>query len=98
MWTFRRDRRLSKASTRNICRSRRLRSALATFGPLFDSERAIRDILGENPRPRAVVEITIGLKLGARLAGELPRGEDECEFPDFVPEEWEKPFPAEPAV
>ena len=36
--------------------------------PLFDAERAIRDILGENPRPGAVVEITIGPRLRALLA------------------------------
>ncbi len=60
--------------------------------PLFDAERAIRDILGENPRPGAVVEITMGPKLLALLAGEYPPELDEdFEFPDFVPEEWERP-------
>ncbi len=60
--------------------------------PLFDAERAIRDILGENPRTGAVVEITMGPKLLALLAGELPPEFDEdFEFPDFVPKEWERP-------
>jgi hypothetical protein len=65
--------------------------------PLFDAERAIRDILGENPRPGNIVEITIGPKLRALLAGEFPPELDEdFEFPDFVPEEWAKPTGEEP--
>jgi hypothetical protein len=65
--------------------------------PLFDVERAIRDILGENPRPGAVVEITIGPKLRALLAGELPPDLDQSsEVPDFVPEEWTEPAGEQP--
>jgi hypothetical protein len=41
--------------------------------PLFDAERAIRDILGENPPPGNVVEITLGPNLLALLgASSLP--------------------------
>jgi hypothetical protein len=64
--------------------------------PLFDAERAIRDILGENP-PGPIVEITVGPKLRALLAGELPLELDEdFEVPDFVPEEWGGPGGEEP--
>jgi hypothetical protein len=66
--------------------------------PLFDAERAIRDVLGENPRPGAVVEITIGPRLHALLAGELPPQLDEgFEVPDFVPEDWRGPAGEGPA-
>jgi hypothetical protein len=52
--------------------------------PLFDAERAIRDILGENPRPGNVIEITLGPKLRALLAGELPPELDQDSvLPDF---------------
>jgi hypothetical protein len=40
--------------------------------PLFDAERAIRDVLGENPPPANVVEITLGPNLLTLLRGELP--------------------------
>lgn len=60
--------------------------------PLFDAERAIRDIMGENPRPGNIVEITIGPNLRALLTGELPPEPDQdLEVPDFVPEEWRRP-------
>ena len=60
--------------------------------PLFDAERAIRDVLGENPPPGTVFEITLGPNLRALLAGELPPDLDEdFEAPDFVPEEWGEP-------
>jgi hypothetical protein len=59
--------------------------------PLFDAERAIRDIMGENP-PGNVLEITLGPKLRALLAGELPPDLDlDFELPDFPPEGWENP-------
>ena len=64
--------------------------------PLFDAERAIRDILGENP-PGPIVEITIGPKLRALLRGELPPDLDQdFEVPDFVPEQWGEPAAEEP--
>jgi hypothetical protein len=64
--------------------------------PLFDAERAIRDIMGENP-PGPIAEITIGPKLRALLRGELPPDLDqEFEVPDFVPEEWGEPAGEEP--
>ena len=64
--------------------------------PLFDVERAIHDILGENPRTGAIVEISIGPKLRALLAGELPPEDEDSQVPDFVPEEWTKPADVEP--
>jgi hypothetical protein len=64
--------------------------------PLFDAERAIRDVLGENP-PGNVVEITLGPNLLALLAGELPSNLDPgFEVPDFPPEEWGQPAGGEP--
>jgi hypothetical protein len=67
--------------------------------PLFDAERAINDIMGENPPPGNFIEITIGPKLRALLAGELPPDQDrDSEVPDFVPEEWANPANDEPAA
>ncbi len=62
--------------------------------PLFDAERAIRDVLGENPPPPIVFEITLGPNVRALLNGDLPpsrgEGSDPCwQVPDFAPEEWE---------
>ena len=62
--------------------------------PLFDAERAIRDVLGENgPPPGPVIEITLGPTLRALLRGEVPpalgaESEPGCELPDFPPEGW----------
>ena len=62
--------------------------------PLFDAERAIRDVLGENdPPPATVLEITLGPNLRALLRGELPLDLEEepdpdGEVPDFPPEGW----------
>jgi len=61
--------------------------------PLFDAERAIRDVLGENSPPGMVFEITLGPNLRALLRGELPptlaEGSDPgWQVPDFPPEEW----------
>ncbi len=65
--------------------------------PLFDAERAIRDILGDNPRPGTVIEITLGPKLRALLAGELlPDLDPNFEVPDFPPEAWGEPAVEEP--
>jgi hypothetical protein len=71
------------------------------YCPLFDSERAIRDVLGENPPPAVGVEIRLGPTLKALLRGEELSGvegeEPELEeVPDFVPEEWMAPPPEEP--
>jgi hypothetical protein len=64
--------------------------------PLFDAERAIRDIMGENP-PGNLVELSLGPKLRALLAGELPPDLDQdFELPDFPPEEWGEPASEEP--
>ncbi len=70
--------------------------------PLFDAERAIRDVLGENPAPGLALEITLGPNLQALMRGELPPiqvGESEpgFEVPDFPPEEWTEPPADEPA-
>ena len=70
--------------------------------PLFDGERAIRDVLGENPPPATVFEITLGPNLRALLRGEVPpdldqRADPDWEVPDFPPEGWGE-FPgAEPS-
>src|SRR6266508_3526632 len=60
--------------------------------PLFDAERAIRDVLGENPPPATVFEITLGPNLRALFRGELPDPEEDAEpdweVPDFPPEGW----------
>ena len=69
--------------------------------PLFDAERAIRDVLGENPPPGNVVEITLGPNLQALLGGELPptlaQGSDPSwQVPDFPPEDWGEPAGEEP--
>jgi hypothetical protein len=64
--------------------------------PLFDAERAIRDIMGENP-PGNLVELSLGPKLRALLAGELPSDLDQdFELPDFPPEGWGEPAGEEP--
>jgi hypothetical protein len=64
--------------------------------PLFDAERAIRDVLGEIP-PGNVVELTLGPNLLALLGGELPSNLDPgFEVPDFPPEEWGQPAGEEP--
>ena len=64
--------------------------------PLFDAERAIRDVLGENP-PGNVVELTLGPNLLALLGRELPSNLDPgFEVPDFPPEEWGQPAGEEP--
>jgi hypothetical protein len=61
--------------------------------PLFDVERAIRDLLGENPPPAIDLEIRIGPNLRAALRGDIPPGVDPDPpvVPDFVPGEWTKP-------
>jgi hypothetical protein len=69
--------------------------------PLFDAGRAIRDVLGENPPPATVLEITLGPNLRALLRGEVPptlaRGCDpDWQVPDFPPEEWGEPAAEEP--
>jgi hypothetical protein len=65
--------------------------------PLFDAERAIRDVLGEDTPPGAVLEITFGPNLRALLAGELrPNLHPGFEVPDFPPEEWGEPAGEEP--
>jgi len=68
--------------------------------PLFDAERAIRDVLGENPPPATVIAITLGPTLRT-LQGEvsphLVEGPDlDLEVPDFVPEGWAEPRGEEP--
>jgi hypothetical protein len=45
-----------------------------SFCPLFDAERAIRDVLGENPPPGTVFEIALGPNLRALLDGKRTSG------------------------
>ena len=61
--------------------------------PLFDAERAIRDVLGENGRRGMVFEVRVGPRVQALLRGESPSmSEKELDpdwrVPDFAPEEW----------
>jgi hypothetical protein len=61
--------------------------------PLFDAERAIRDVLGENEPRGIVLEIRFGPRVQALLRGESPSmSEKELDpdwhAPDFAPEEW----------
>lgn len=69
--------------------------------PLFDGERAIRDVLGENPPPGLVFEITPGPNLSALLGGEFPpepgESDVDVEIPDYPPAEWGEPAGEDPA-
>ncbi len=70
--------------------------------PLFDAERAIRDVLGENPAPGTVFEVTFGPNLQALLSGGLPptlgAGSDpRFDIPDFPPEDWRDAAGEEPS-
>ena len=61
--------------------------------PLFDAERAIRDVLRENGPRGTVLEIRFGSRVQALLRGESPSmSEEELDpgwhVPDFAPEEW----------
>ena len=61
--------------------------------PLFDAERAIRDVLGENGPRGMVFEIRLGPRVQALLRGKSPSmSEKELDpkwhIPDFAPEEW----------
>jgi hypothetical protein len=76
-----------------ICRFRYVYGIMprCSLCPLFDVERAIRDILGENPPPSIDLEIRLGPNLRAVLRGEIPPGvepEPPVEVPDFVPDVW----------
>ena len=69
--------------------------------PLFDAERAIRDVLGENPPPGIVFEITFGPNLRALMQGELPTTSEgeldpDWELPDYPPEGWGEPAREQP--
>jgi hypothetical protein len=62
--------------------------------PLFDAERAIRDVLGENGPPGMLFEIRFGPRVQALLQGESrsvsERGLDrDWRVPDFAPDEWQ---------
>jgi hypothetical protein len=79
-----------------ICRFRYVYGIMprCSLCPLFDVERRIRDLLGENPPPSTDLEIQFGPNLRAVLRGEIPpRGNPEppLELPDFVPDKWTKP-------
>jgi hypothetical protein len=65
--------------------------------PLFDAERAIRDDLGENLHPGAVLGIEISQKIQALLRGALaPNLDPDLEVPDYPPAEWAGPTDDEP--
>jgi len=52
--------------------------------PLFDAERAIRDLLGENGPAGMVFEIRFGARLRALPRGELPSTSTEELDPDWI--------------
>jgi hypothetical protein len=69
--------------------------------PLFDAERAIRDVLGENGPPGMVLEISFGPRSQALLQGEPPStsGEElvsDWNVPDFPSEQWGESAAEEP--
>jgi hypothetical protein len=67
---------------------------------LLEVERAVREMLGENPIPPIVLEITYGPRLQALMQGELDKlGQEfpeDWQVPDFPPEEWGEPSGGEP--
>jgi hypothetical protein len=69
--------------------------------PLLEVERAVRDMLGENPLPPVMIEIQYGPRLQALLQGELDKLNQEFpedwQVPDFLPEEWGGHSGGEPA-
>jgi len=62
--------------------------------PLFDEERAVRDVLGENTPNRIEIEIRLPPRIEALLMGEppppmiAPRLDPNWKIPDHPPEEW----------
>ena len=61
--------------------------------PLFDAERAIRDVLGETEPRGMVVEFRFGPRVQAVLRRESPSMNEkqldpDWHVPDFAPEEW----------
>jgi hypothetical protein len=70
--------------------------------PLFDSERAIRDALGENRPAGNLLELSFGPSLRALLRGDLEvlarEPEPGWQVPDFPPAEWGEPASGEPGV
>jgi hypothetical protein len=68
--------------------------------PLLEIERAVRDMLGENPLPAVMIEIKYGPRLQALMRGELDKldqeYEEDWEVPDFPPKEWGEPADEEP--
>jgi hypothetical protein len=63
--------------------------------PLLEVERAVRDMLGENPIPPLMFEIKYGPRLQALMRGEWDKlGQqfpEDWQAPDFLPEEWSGP-------
>ena len=62
--------------------------------PLYEPDRAEREMRGEGAPPPIGLEIELGPNLRAILRGEVPPGLDAGPDPekasDFVPEEWEE--------
>jgi hypothetical protein len=69
--------------------------------PLLEVERAVRDMLGENPLPPLMIEIQYGPRLQALLRGERDKLDQEFpedwQVPDFPPPEWGGAGEAEPS-
>jgi hypothetical protein len=69
--------------------------------PLLEVERAVRDMLGENPIPPLMIEIKYGPRLQALMRGEWDKlGQqfpEDWQAPDFLPEEWTKPSGDDPS-
>ena len=66
--------------------------------PLLEIERAVRDMLGENPIPPLRFDIEYGPRLQALLRGELDQeSPEDRRLPDFPPEEWGGSPGGEPA-
>ncbi len=84
----------SQLKSHGACRLRFFHGILprCSVCPLFDAERAIRDVLGEHPLPGAVLEISFSPNLRALLAGELPPNLDRpLRFPNSRQQSGENP-------
>jgi hypothetical protein len=69
--------------------------------PLFDAERASRELSGQKPPPGMAFDITLGPNLRALLPQQppstrTPRLDPDWHVPDFPPEEWPKQAAQEP--
>jgi len=69
--------------------------------PLFDSERAIRDVWGESPPAGTMLELSFDPSLRALLGGDLEvlarEPAPDWQVPDFPPPEWAGPAGGDPS-